>query len=89
MHDISLSDNDPDYEPSQTSEDEMCHADCEGCDECCDYDEEHFFEGTDEDAVLSGLMTFVMNRTQLLPHHIPLYKELLRSLLDEANERYC
>lgn len=88
MH-VSFSDADPDYEPSQESEDELCHSDCEGCDDCMDYSEEFFFEGTGEDAVLSGLWTFIINRKNLHPHHIPLYKELLRNLLTEADERYC
>ena len=86
---VHFGDEDPDYEPSQESEDELCQSDCEGCGECCEYDHEHFFHGTGEDAVLSGLINFVLNRKNLHPHHIPLYKELLRSLLTEADERYC
>lgn len=77
--------SDPDYEPSQESEDEAIAE--EECD-CHGYDEEHFFEGTGEDAVLSGLMTFVLNRKDLLPQHVPIYKELLRDLLNEANDLY-
>jgi len=82
-------DTDPDYEPSQESEDELCHSDCEGCGECCEYDHEHFFHGTEEDAVLSGLMTFILNRKNLHACHIPLYKEILVSLILEADELYC
>jgi len=82
-------DNDPDYHPSRDSEDELCTSDCEGCDDCLDYDVEHFFEGTGEDAVLSGLMTFIMNRDHLLPQHVTLYKELLRDLLREADQWYA
>ena len=43
MH-VHFGDEDPDYEPSQESEDELCHSDCEGCDDCMDYSEEFFFE---------------------------------------------
>ena len=80
--------NDPDYRPSRESEDELCDSDCEGCDECLDYDVEHFYEGENEDAIISGLLTFLTNRAALLPQHVPLYKELLRNLLDEANYLY-
>ena len=88
MTQVHFEDNDPDYHPSRDSEDELCTSDCEGCDECLDYDVEHFFEGTGEDAVLSGLMTFIMNRDHLLPQHVILYKELLRDLLREADQWY-
>ena len=80
--------NDPTWHPPTDSEDDICTSECEGCDECLDYDIEHFFDGTGEDAVLSGLMTFIMNRQQLIPEHVPLYLELLRNLLTEAESLY-
>ena len=80
--------NDPDYHPSRESEDELCDSDCEGCDECMEYDVANFYDGEGEDAIISGLLTFLTNRAALLPQHVPLYKELLRNLLDEANYLY-
>lgn len=91
MRDIHFEDediDDPDYHPSRESEDEICDSDCEGCDECMEYDVAKFYEGEGEDAIISGLLTFVSNRVALLPQHVPLYKELLRNLLDEANYLY-
>ena len=82
-------DDDPDYEPSQESEDQLCNTDCEGCGECTEYDHEYFYEGTGEDAVLSGLINFIINRKNLHACHIPLYKEILVSLILEADELYC
>jgi len=91
MREVSFdddNDNDPDYHPSTESENDICDSDCEGCLECMEYDVANFFDGTGEDAVLSGLWTFLMNRSNLLPQHVPLYKELLRNLLDEADYLY-
>jgi len=88
---VHFGDEDPDYEPSQESEDELCHDECNGCWECTEYeyDYEHFYEGTGEDAILSGLINFVLNRKNLHACHIPLYKEILVSLILEADELYC
>ena len=88
MREVYFEDNDPDYRPSTESEDELCDSDCYGCDECMEYDVANFYDGEGEDAIISGLLTFLTNRAALLPQHVPLYKELLRNLLDEANYLY-
>tara|TARA_R110001592_G_scaffold225914_3_gene481905 strand:+ start:3561 stop:3812 length:252 start_codon:yes stop_codon:yes gene_type:complete len=82
-----MTDSDPDYHPPTDSETESDTEsdDCCGC--CCDKD--WFLDNGDpEDALQTGLLTFVANRTHLDPEHLPLYIDLLRNLLEEAERLY-
>ena len=83
--------DDPTYHPHSESESDT-DSDAtigEGC--CfCRRDEDEWFidNGSPEDALLTGLVAFVANRHELAAEHVPLYKQLLRDLLNEANELY-
>ena len=84
---MSSEEDDPTYVPPTDSEsdtdedltDEYC---------CCCEDEWFVDNGNPEDALQTGLLTFVANRHHLDANHVPLYTEMLRSLLTEAEELY-
>ena len=85
--------NDPTWLPptdheseTDTEDDEEC---CCPCICCCQHEDTFFVDnGEPEDALLTGLLTFVANRKHLEHMDVPLYKELLRELLNEANYLY-
>tara|TARA_R110002153_G_scaffold102203_1_gene238824 strand:+ start:87 stop:368 length:282 start_codon:yes stop_codon:yes gene_type:complete len=83
--------NDPTWHPPSDTESESDEEFDEGggCFLCCRDDDSWFMDNGDpEDALITGLMTFVANRKTLEAEHIPLYLELLRELMDEATTLY-
>mgnify|MGYP000448033319 FL=1 len=86
----SDNENDPTWHPPTDSESETeTETEEEGCCCCCCHEDTWFRDtGNPEEAMMSGLMSMVAVRKHLQPDHIPLYMELLRGLLDEANNLY-
>jgi len=76
---------DPTYHPPTDSESETDTENDYGC--TCE-DTWFLDNGDPEDALQTGLLTFLANRFHLSADHVPLYTELLRSLLKEAEELY-
>ena len=89
MTDYSPSDSeidDPTYHPPTDSESES-ETESDECCCCCD-DDWYLDNGSAEDALQSGLLTFVANRKNLHADHVPMYTQLLRDLLNEAISLY-
>ena len=81
---MSDSDSDPDWHPPTDSESESdTESDTDGCCCCCD-DDWYIDNGDPEDALQTGLLTFVVNRKNLHAEHVPMYIDLLRNLLNQA-----
>lgn len=79
--------DDPTYHPPIDSDSES-ETDTED-DYVCTCEDNWFLDNGDpEDALQTGLLTFVVNRFHLSADHVPLYTELLRSLLKEAEDLY-
>ena len=51
-------------------------------------DDWYIDNGSAEDALQSGLLTFVANRKHLDAEHVPMYIDLLRNLLNQAISLY-
>tara|TARA_R110000764_G_scaffold60198_4_gene129433 strand:+ start:922 stop:1182 length:261 start_codon:yes stop_codon:yes gene_type:complete len=78
------SDSDPDWHPPTDSESESdTESDTDECCCCCD-DDWYIDNGDPEDALQTGLLTFVVNRKNLHAEHVPMYIDLLRNLLNQA-----
>ena len=78
--------DDPTYHPPTDSESET---DMEEDDFCCTCEDSWYIDNGDpEDALQTGLLTFVANRFHLDANHVPLYTQLLRNLLQEAEDLY-
>tara|TARA_R110002167_G_scaffold25287_5_gene87939 strand:+ start:1365 stop:1631 length:267 start_codon:yes stop_codon:yes gene_type:complete len=75
---------DPTYHPPTDSESE---SDTESISES---DDDNWFldNGDPEDALQTGLLSFVANRKHLDADYVPLYIDLLRNLLEEAERLY-
>ena len=89
MTDYSPSDSeidDPTYHPPTDSESES-ETESDECCCCCD-DDWYIDNGSAEDALQSGLLTFVANRKHLDAEHVPMYIDLLRNLLNQAISLY-
>jgi hypothetical protein len=79
--------DDPNYYPPSDCESETT-TDIED-DFCCTCEDSWYVDNGDpEDALQSGIMTFIANRYHLDADHVPLYTELLRNLLKEAEDLY-
>jgi len=73
---------------SETEDEEVFTCPCIWCCNAAESDYVFVDNGEPEDALVTGLLTFVANRKHLEQMHVPLYKELLRNLLNEANTLY-